>query len=132
MEGQDSILDGRYHLRHDAIKKCYRAAKKRGFQLFAIQNGGWCASSTSAFKTFNKYGKSSACKSDGKGGPWANQVYYITGKKKKTIHRPLQLLKIKYFVIGTICRVPFMLSNIYHHIETWFSFNLLQDIDCHL
>ena len=80
IEGQDSILDGSYKARRDSIEKCYRAAKKRGFQIFAVQDGGWCASSATAFKTFNKYGKSSACKSDGKGGPWANQVYYITGE----------------------------------------------------
>ena len=80
IEGQDSILDGNYQARQDSIEKCYRAAKKRGFHIFAVQNGGWCASSASAGKTFNKYGKSSACKSDGKGGPWANQVYYITGE----------------------------------------------------
>ena len=49
--------------------------------MFAVQNGGWCAASRLAAKTFNKYGKSSACKSDGEGGPWANQVYYIKGKQ---------------------------------------------------
>lgn len=48
--------------------------------MFAIQDGGWCATSASAAKTFNRYGKSSACKSDGEGGPWANQVYYIKGQ----------------------------------------------------
>ena len=31
-------------------------------------------------KTFDKYGKSTACKDDGEGGPWANQVYVINGK----------------------------------------------------
>ncbi|KAL9972614.1 hypothetical protein ACROYT_G018952 [Oculina patagonica] len=100
LEGQDSILDGSYQLRQNAIEKCYLAAKKRGFQVFAVQNGGWCASSASAFKTFNKYGKSSACKSDGKGGPWANQVYYITGYKsvgcyKDTSSRAIQPLEGK-------------------------------------
>ena len=64
--------------------------------MFAVQNGGWCAASRLAAKTFNKYGKSSACKSDGEGGPWANQVYYIKGKqtlaspttqKSEMIHR---------------------------------------------
>ena len=44
-----------------------------------MQHGGWCAASLTAAKTFNKYGKSSACKPDGKGGPWANQVYVIKG-----------------------------------------------------
>ena len=80
LEGQDSILDGSYKARRDSVEKCYRAAKKRGFRIFAVQDGGWCASSATAGKTFNKYGKSSACKSDGKGGRWANQVYYITGE----------------------------------------------------
>ena len=75
-------MDGSYKSRQDSIEKCYKAAKKRGFHIFAVQDGGWCASSTTAGKTFNKYGKSTACKSDGKGGPWANQVYYITGELK--------------------------------------------------
>ena len=84
LEGQDSILDGSYKARKDAIEKCYQAAKKRGFLVFAVQDGGWCAASSSAPKTFDKYGKSSACQSDGKGGPWANQVYYIKGKRAVT------------------------------------------------
>ena len=79
LEGQDIHLDGNYRLRKYAIYKCYRAAKKQGFQVFAVQNGGWCASSAIAATTFNKYGKSTACKNDGEGGPWANQVYYIKG-----------------------------------------------------
>ena len=73
-------MDGSYKARRDSIEKCYKAAKTRGFHIFAVQDGGWCASSATAGKTFNKYGKSSACKSDGKGGPWANQVYYIRGE----------------------------------------------------
>ena len=85
LEGQDSILDGSYTARKDPIEKCYQAAKKRGFHVFAVQNGGWCAASSSAAKTFDKYGKSSACKSDGEGGPWANQVYYIKGKRTVTV-----------------------------------------------
>ena len=77
-------MDGNYKSRGGAITKCYLAAKKRGFHLFAVQDGGWCATSASAAKTFNKYGESSACKSDGKGGPWANQVYYIKGEPTVT------------------------------------------------
>ena len=57
--------------------------------MFAIQNGGWCAASATAHKTFNKYGKSTACRSDGKGGPWANQVYVIKGKT------PIHLMVVK-------------------------------------
>ena len=48
---------------------------KAGYRMFAVQNGGWCASSAAAPKTFAKYGNSTACKQDGEGGPWANQVY---------------------------------------------------------
>ena len=48
--------------------------------MFAVQNGGWCAASATAAKTFDKYGKSTACKDDGEGGPWGNQVYVINGK----------------------------------------------------
>ena len=47
--------------------------------MFAVQNGGWCAASATASQTYDKYGKSTACKDDGEGGPWANQVYELKG-----------------------------------------------------
>ena len=81
LEGQDANLDGNYKARNLAIEKCYQAAKKQGFQMFAVQNGGWCASCATAAKSYAKYGKSTACRSDGKGGPWANEVYYINFEK---------------------------------------------------
>ena len=80
LEGHDFTLNGWYKSRPNAIERCYKVAKSRGFHVFAVQDGGWCASSSSAVRTFDRYGKSSACKLDGKGGPWANQVYYITRK----------------------------------------------------
>ena len=79
LEGFDSILDGSYENRQDAINKCYQAAKKRNFHVFAVQNGGWCASSFFAAHTFDRYGNSSACRDDRKGGDLANQVYVIKG-----------------------------------------------------
>ena len=45
--------------------------------MFALQAGGWCAASATAPKTFDKYGKSTSCGSDGEGGGWANQVYLL-------------------------------------------------------
>ena len=48
-----------------------------GYQVFALQAGGWCASSPTALDTYKKYGQSSNCASDGEGGGWANQVYLI-------------------------------------------------------
>ena len=59
------------------IAKCAVAAMRAGYSMFAVQNGGWCAASATAPQTFDKYGKSSACKADGEGGPWANQVYFV-------------------------------------------------------
>ena len=79
LEGTDDILDGDYWTRSDPIYKCYKVAKKLGFKVFALQAGGWCASSSKAQKTFNKYGMASNCENDGEGGPNANQVYYIKG-----------------------------------------------------
>jgi len=76
LEGQDSILDGSYPDRVAPIAKCAVAAMRRGYRMFAVQAGGWCAASATAPLTFNKYGKSTSCSSDGEGGPWANEVYF--------------------------------------------------------
>ena len=79
LEGTDPILDGGYISRQNAVARCADAARKRGFHMFAIQDGGWCASSATAEKTFDKYGESSDCNVDGAGGPRANNVYIIQG-----------------------------------------------------
>ena len=78
LEDTDPVLDGGalfYRSRQNAIVKCAVAARKRGFPAFAVQNGGWCAASANALETFNKYGKSSDCTNDGKGGHYENNVY---------------------------------------------------------
>ena len=80
VEGKDPILDGSYHSRKNAIAKCAVAALRKGYTMFAVQNGGHCQTSATAPQTFDKYGKSTACKADGEGGSWANQVYLIKGK----------------------------------------------------
>jgi len=54
LEGLDPILDGSYWTRHDPINKCYQDVKKRGFYIFALQDGGSCASSFRAAETFDK------------------------------------------------------------------------------
>ena len=82
LEGEDSILDGSYSSRTNPIAKCAVAAMRAGYRTFAVQNGGWCAASASAPQTYDKYGKSTACKGDGEGGPWANQVYELEGKSR--------------------------------------------------
>ncbi|XP_068703649.1 uncharacterized protein [Montipora foliosa] len=75
LEGKDSILDRSYGARKNPIAKCAVAAMRKGYKMFAVQNGGWCAASATAYDTFDKYGRSAACRPDGEGGPLANQVY---------------------------------------------------------
>ena len=77
LEGKDSVLDRQYWYRVNPIVKCAAAAMRKGFHMFAVQNGGWCAASKTVHLTFDKYGTSTACKRDGEGGPWANEVYFL-------------------------------------------------------
>ena len=78
LEGKDGRLRGAYRSRRQAIQKCYQAARARGYRYFAVQHQGWCASSATAGRTYRKYGRSNRCR-NGKGGPWANDVYMIKG-----------------------------------------------------
>jgi len=83
LEDTDPVLDGgvfSYQSRQNAIVKCAVAARKRDFPAFALQDGGLCAASANALKTFNKHGKSSDCKNDGRGGPFANNIYVFQDK----------------------------------------------------
>ena len=82
LEGTDSVLDGAYSSRVNPIAKCAVAAMRKGYNMFAVQDGGWCAASSTVPQRFDKYGKSTACKGDGKGGPWANNVYVVNRKCK--------------------------------------------------
>ena len=79
IEGTDPILDGGYWIRENPAAKCALAARKRGFHMFALQDGGWCAASATAINTFDKYGKSTDCLDNGEGGHFANNVYVIEG-----------------------------------------------------
>ena len=78
IEGEHSLLKDSYGSRTDAYKKCLKAALFFGYRVFAIQNGGWCASAAGAEETYKKHGGSNACLEDGEGGFAANQVYKIT------------------------------------------------------
>ena len=50
--------------------------------MFALQDGGWCASSAKAWDTYDKYGQSLDCQVDGEGGSWANNVYVFQDEEK--------------------------------------------------
>ena len=98
LEGKDDILDGNYSTRNDSIDKCFRAAERQRFHIFAVQDGGRCQASASAIKTFHKYNQSSQkCPSGGKGGKQINHVYYIKGKS---------VINILYQVIHATTAVP--------------------------
>ena len=60
--------------------------------IFAVQNGGWCAAATN-LNGYRKYGKASNCK-NGKGGPWANDVYRITNPIKPALPKGMIILFI--------------------------------------
>lgn len=67
----------KFKRRKSGILKCLELARSLGFTVFALQNGGECLSSSTAQITYKKFGTSTDCKKDGKGGPFANQVYQI-------------------------------------------------------
>ena len=77
LEGTDPILDGSSGSRKNPIAKCALAAIRAGHSMFAVQYGGQCYGSATAPQTYDKYGKSAACRADGEGGFWANQVYFV-------------------------------------------------------
>ena len=84
LEGTIPILDDYYKERENPIEKCYLAAISNGFRMFAVQNGGLCFSSSSAEKTYDRYGRAycvaynqDGTEKDGTGGPMANSVYQI-------------------------------------------------------
>ncbi|CAB4002275.1 Hypothetical predicted protein, partial [Paramuricea clavata] len=81
LEGSDPDLTGFYKQRQEPITKCAAIARSRGYQLFAIQNGGMCLSGPKAHETYKIHGLARNCK-DGKGGEWANDVYIFNGKMK--------------------------------------------------
>eukprot|EP00116_Pleurobrachia_bachei_P015569 sb/3475831/ len=76
MEGSHPALKGSYGSRKDPVRKCADVAASRGFKVFAVQNGGWCASGPHAHRTYKKYGRANNCRG-GEGGGWANDVYAL-------------------------------------------------------
>ena len=98
LEGKDHLLDGNYTTRKNAIEKCDVVGRGRGYPIVGIQDGGMCVGSPT-LKDFNKYGISHDCKSDGKGGPWATEVYALTSEEGRLVHVRglLKFFKFMYF-----------------------------------
>lgn len=81
LEAMSPLLDGSYMQRAAAIRRCAKAAYDLQLHVFAVQNGGQCLGGTDANLSYNKYGSSTQCQGNGRGGPWANQVYKIISKR---------------------------------------------------
>jgi len=81
IEGQSNKLDKHYKRRTDAVMKCAKAALQKGFEVFAVQDGGQCFSSADARSKYKQFGRSEKCETM-KGGPMANDVYQISPLKK--------------------------------------------------
>lgn len=79
VDGRYPIVRGYYRRRKDAIRRCALVALRFGYRVFAVQHQGWCATGPKAHLTYRKYGRTNRCR-NGKGGPWANDVYAVTGK----------------------------------------------------
>ena len=77
IEGTDPVLDGGYWIRENPVAKCAVAARRKGFNVFAIQDGGWCAASATAEETYGIYGRSTDCLRGGEGGHFASDVYVL-------------------------------------------------------
>ena len=60
------------------IQGCFERAKLLGYQVFAVQYGGECYTSSEAAETYNKYGSCDICEG-GAGGIWCQDVYQING-----------------------------------------------------
>ncbi|KAI8502511.1 hypothetical protein Bbelb_200990 [Branchiostoma belcheri] len=84
LEGTDPLLSDAYGSRQQALYKCYTVSRGLGYDVFALQAGGWCASIATARETYQMYGASSACQADGEGGGWANEVYEIIGGARRS------------------------------------------------
>ena len=79
LEEKDSSLDDAYNSRENPIANCAVAAMRNGYNMFAVQNGGWCAASAATLEIFDKYGESTDCEANGSGGPPAYNIYLLKG-----------------------------------------------------
>lgn len=57
-------------------EECFTMTKKAHYKAFGIQNGQECWSGPGVKTTYSRHGESKRC-SEGKGGPWSNDVYFI-------------------------------------------------------
>ena len=111
MDGRNPLVTGYYRRRADAILKCALVALRFGYKAFAVQHQGWCATGPRAHVTYRKYGRSNRCR-NGKGGPWANDVYAISGRctsyRLNAIYVKLKLNEARVVVRCFVCKCLFL------------------------
>ena len=115
MDGKDFLVRGYYRRRSDAIFKCFAAAARRGYRAFSVQHQGWCATGPRAHLTYRKYGRSNRCR-NGKGGPWANDVYFIRGESTGIVAHDLSVLDLTWLNLIWV-----KLRYIILHVMNWLS-----------
>ena len=74
LDNKDPRLMDYFKARDYPLDKCYAAALEKGLRYFSLQNGGRCFGGGDTYK---KYGTSTGCEANGKGGPLASSVYKI-------------------------------------------------------
>ena len=107
MDGRNPLVTGYYRKRVDAIQKCGAVALRFGYKCYAVQHQGWCATGPKACATYKRYGRSNRCR-NGKGGPWANDVYVLRGKDFFIIFAFILKLKVNKPPIPFCVRVFFL------------------------
>ena len=58
------------------VRQCYLKVRELEYFMFGIQAGIECWTGENGHLTYYKQGQSNIC-AGGRGGPWANDVYYI-------------------------------------------------------
>ena len=77
LEGKSGHLQVHYKRRENPVNQCALAALEKGVSTFAVQDGGQCFGSSldSVLESYQQYGESTSCNTEGTGGPMANSVY---------------------------------------------------------
>ena len=115
MDGKSVLLKGNYQRRAFAIRKCALVCAARGYKMFAIQHGGWCATGPWAHRTFAKYGRSNRCR-NGKGGPWANDVYRVSGEAELCVIQSDSQSVLARNISKRLCLATFLIADVFINV----------------
>lgn len=122
-----------YQILLDPISDCNNYAKKHGYSVFAIQDGGMCLTDDNALYNYDRYGPASTCTTkkgvDGYvGGKGTNSVYltdisgteYVSGNQKNKIKKSIWMnINVVYIIIIIIVLLLFcsLSSALYYNFK---------------